>query len=86
MTSQTVVPSHLKLFFYRELRKANAEMLKYNRFKSIILGDFNATIGMDSKSSGAWDDTLGSNNSSIVKTNANGESFLKFCSEKSLKL
>ena len=66
-----------KTIFYRELRKANAEMLKYNRFKSINLGDFNATIGSDSKSSGAWDDILGSNNSSIVKTNANGESFPK---------
>ena len=61
-------------------------MLKYNRFKSINLGDFNATIGSDSKSSGAWDDILGSNNSSIVKTNANGESFLKFCSEKKFKI
>ena len=53
-------------------------MLKFNRFKSINLGDFNATIGMDSKSNVAWDDILGANNSSIVKTNANGELFLKF--------
>ena len=45
-------------------------MLQYNRFKSINLGDFNATIGMHSKRSGAWDDILGFNgfnNSSIVK-------------------
>ena len=41
---------------------------------------------MDSKSNGAWDDILGANNSSIVKTNANGEFFLKFCSEKKLKI
>ena len=75
-----------KTIFYRELRKANDEMLKYNRFKSILLGDLNATIGMDSKSSGAWDNILGSNNSSINKTNANGESFLKFCSEKKFKI
>ena len=75
-----------KTLFYRELRKANSDMLKFNRFKSINLGDFNATIGMDSKSNGAWDDILGSNNSSIVKTNANGELFLKFCSEKKLKI
>ena len=54
-------------------------MLKYNRFKSINLGDFNATIGMDSKQSGAWEDILGFNNSAIVNTNTNGESFLKFC-------
>ena len=36
-----------KTLFYRELRKANSNMLKFNRFKSINLGDFNATIGMD---------------------------------------
>ena len=53
-------------------------MLKFNRYKSIFLGDFNATIGMDSKNSGAWDSILGSNNSSVNKTNENGESFLKF--------
>ena len=79
-------PESSKTLFYRELRKANSDMLKFNRFKSINLGDFNATIGMDSKSNGAWDDILGANNSSIVKTNANGELFLKFCSEKKLKI
>ena len=61
-------------------------MLKYNRFKSIYLGDFNATIGMDSKTTGAWDDILGSNNSSRINTNTNGELFLKYCSEKKLKI
>ena len=60
-------------------------MLKFNRFESINLGGFDATIGMDSKSNGAWDDILGANNS-IVKRNANGELFLKFCSEKKLKI
>ena len=75
-----------KTIFYRELRKANDEMIKYNRFKSILLGDFNATIGMDAKNSGAWDDILGYNNSSINLTNDNGESFLKFCSEKQFKI
>lgn len=75
-----------KSLFYSKLRKANADMLKYNRFKSINLGDFNATVGMDSKRSGAWDDILGFNNSSIVSTNTNGESFLKFCSENKLKI
>jgi len=72
-----------KTIFYRELRKANDEMIKYNRFKSILLGDFNATIRMDSKTSGAWDDILGFNNSSINDTNANGESFLKFVQKES---
>ena len=48
-----------KTIFYRELRKANVEMLKYTRFKSINLGDFNATLGKDSKSSGAWMISLG---------------------------
>ena len=48
-------------------------MLKFNRFKSINLGDFNATMGMDSLSNGAWDNILGANTSSIVKPNANGE-------------
>ena len=75
-----------KSLFYSKLRKANTDMLKYNRFKSINLGDFNATIGMDSKQSGAWDDILGFNNSAIVNTNTNGESFLKFCSENKLKI
>ena len=75
-----------KSLFYSKLRKANSDMLKFNRFKSINLGDYNATIGMDSKSSGAWDDILGFNNSSIVSTNTNGESFLKFCSENKLNI
>ena len=75
-----------KTIFYRELRKANEEMLKFNRFKSIFLGDFNATIGMDSKNSGAWDNVLGSNNSSVNKTNENGETFLKFCSERKYRI
>ena len=75
-----------KTIFYRELRKANEEMLKFNRYKSIFLGDFNATIGMNSKNSGAWDDVLGANNSSENDTNGNGESFLKFCSEKKFRI
>ena len=41
---------------------------------------------MDAKTSGAWDDVLGYNNSSINMTNDNGESFLKFCSEKQFKI
>ena len=61
-------------------------MLTFNRFKSINLGDFNATIGMDSKDSGAWGNILGSNNSSLLKTNINGELFLKFRSEKKFKI
>ena len=75
-----------KTIFYRELRKASSEMLKYKRFKTISLGDFNATVGMDSKESGAWDEILGFNNSSLVKTNANGELFLKYCLENRLKI
>ena len=47
---------------------------------------FNATIGMDSKTYGDWDNILGSNNSSRVKTNTNRELFLKYCSEKKLKI
>ena len=66
--------------------KPNNDMLKYNRFKSINLGDFNASIGMDSKNSGAWDNVLGSNNSSHLETNSNGEAFLKFCSENNLRI
>jgi len=61
-------------------------MLKFNRYKSIFLGDFNATIGMNSKCCGAWDDILGANNSSENDTNGNGELFLKFCSEKKFKI
>ena len=36
-----------KSLFYSKLRKANSDMLKFNRFKSINRGDYNATIGMD---------------------------------------
>ena len=75
-----------KSHFYGKLRQANKDMLKFNRFKSINLGDFNASIGMDSKNSGAWDNVLGSNNSSNLETNGNGESFLKFCSENRLRI
>ena len=41
---------------------------------------------MDFKTYGDWDNILVSNNSSHVKTNTNGELFLKYCSEKKLKI
>ena len=75
-----------KEIFYRHLRKASTELLEFKRFKSVFLGDFNATVGMNSKLSGAWDNILGHNNSSLVDTNENGEQFLKFCSTYKLKI
>ena len=75
-----------KTLFYRELRKSRKEILKYTKFKPVLLGDFNATIGMNSKSSGAWDNILGSNNPDKLETNENGELFLKFCSESKMKI
>ena len=75
-----------KTIFYRELQKALSELKTFSKFKTILLGDFNATIGMNSKRSGAWDHVLGFNNSDTVFTNDNGEFFLKLCSEYKLKI
>ena len=61
-------------------------MLEFKRYKSIFLGDFSATIGTNSKLYGAWDNVLGSNNSSLIETNENGEQFLTFCSTQKLKI
>ena len=65
--------------FYVALSKAKHELDKTPRFKIIPLGDFNATISSDSKSSGAWDSVLGRNNSDRVTTNGNGDRLLKWC-------
>ena len=75
-----------KKVFYSALRKSQVDMSKFIKFKKVVLGDFNSTIGMQSKLSGAWDKVLGYNNSSLVETNENGENFLTFCFENNLKI
>ena len=75
-----------KDLFYRELYKTEIECNKSSKFKSIVLGDFNATIGMNSKLHGAWDKVLGFNNSDLIDTNDNGDRFLKFCLEHKLHI
>ena len=72
--------------FYAELRKTEKEITKTPKYKSVLLGDFNATIGMDSEDSGIWNYSLGSNNSNMVKTNNNGERFLTFASKYRYKI
>ena len=56
----------------------------HNRFKSIFLGDFNATVGMDSRNSGVWDGVLGFINSSNVKTNVSSSKLSIVFSEQSV--
>ena len=56
------------------------------KFKVIALGDFNATISSHSKTSGAWDNVLGHNNSDRVQTNDNGERLLSWYSKNKLKI
>ena len=48
--------------FYRALQKSQKELASFNKYENICMGDFNATIGMQSKFSGAWDNILGKNN------------------------
>lgn len=76
--TEVATPSS-KATFYCELRKAQAEMDKFKQLKSLLLGDFNSTIGHESKVSGGWDDCLGWNNSSLKRhtTNNNGEFLLQ---------
>ena len=72
--------------FYSEVCKALAVLKPHNKFKSIVLGDFNATIGMASKNSGGWDNVLGFNNSNRVETNDNGDRMLNMCSDHGLQI
>merc|ERR1712055_770384 len=74
--------------FQSELRKAIKCMDGFPKFKSFVVGDFNATIGHQSKMSGAWDDCLGWNNSGLNRhrTNDNGARLLKFASENKYRL
>ena len=75
-----------KQLFYNKLRKTINEISKCNKFKSIVIGDANATIGMNTKNNGHCDCILGSNNSNQVSTNENGSYLLNFCLEKKLKI
>jgi len=75
-----------KASFYAALTKAKLELDKTPKYKPIILGDWNATISSESKSSGAWDSILGHNNSDRVQTNENGERILAWCSKHRMKI
>ena len=80
-------PIASKQLFYRSLAKAKADLAKSApTFKLVTLGDFNATISLRSKDSGAWDSVLGSNNSDKVNTTDNGERFLAWCLEHQMKI
>ena len=57
--------------FYRAITKAIQALKKTPKFKIVSLGDFNATVSSQSKSSGAWDNVLGHNNPVRVTTNDN---------------
>ena len=75
-----------KSCFYRALVKAKTALEMTPKFKIITLGDFNATIASQSKTSGAWDSVLGHNNSDRVTTNDNGERLLSWCLKNQMKI
>ena len=72
--------------FYRAITKAIQALKKTPKFKIVSLGDFNATVSSQSKSSGAWDNVLGHNNPDRVTTNDNGERFLQWCLKNQMKI
>ena len=75
-----------KSCFYRALVKAKTALEMTPKFKIVTLGDFNATISSQSKTSGAWDSVLGHNNSDRVTTNDNGERLLSWCLKNQMKI
>ena len=75
-----------KNVFYTALNKTKAELDQNPSFKSITLGDFNASISSKSKDSGSWDSVLGHNNSDRIDTNGNGERLLKWCLRNKMKI
>ena len=75
-----------KLSFYKALSKAKSALGKTPKFKLVTLGDFNATISSQSKTSGDWDSVLGHNNSDRVVTNDNGERFLTWCYQNQMRI
>ena len=78
-----------KLYFTTNFEKTRTEVLQKSKFKLVLLGEFNATIGMKSKVSGAWDNILGSNNHDLsvykLEINEDDELLPKFCSESKMK-
>ena len=68
--------------FYPALSKANKKLDETPKFKTIVLGDFNATISSQRKASGAWDAVLRHNNSDRIETTGNGERLLAWCKKK----
>ena len=75
-----------KTSFYSALTKAKLELDKSPKYKPIVLGDWNATISAESKTSGAWDSIMGYNNPDRVQTNGNGERMLAWCSKHRMKI
>ena len=75
-----------KLSFYSALSKAKKKLDETPKFKTIVLGDFNATISTQSKESGVWDAVLGHNNSDRMDTTGNGEKLLAWCLKAKMKI
>ena len=75
-----------KLGFYSALSKAKKKLDETPKFKTIVLGDFNATISSQSKASGVWDAVLGHNNSDRIETTGNGEKLLAWCLKTKMKI
>ena len=75
-----------KLGFYSALSKAKKKLDETPKFKTIVLGDFNATISSRSKASGVWDAILGHNNSGRIETTGNGEKLLAWCLKTKMKI
>ena len=75
-----------KSTFYSSLNKAKKELDKKPKYKSVTIGDFNATISSQSKESGAWEPILGHNNSDRIETNGNDERMLAWCLQNNVKI
>ena len=84
--TNTNVAETSKATFYRELSRAKTEFNVHSKYKLVTLDDLNATIGLDSKESGAWDSVLGHNYSDRVETNNNGERLLSWCARNHMVL
>ena len=75
-----------KLSFYSALSKAKKKLDETPKFKTIVLGDFNATISSQSKASVVWDAVLGHNNSDRIEITGNGEKLLAWCLKTKMKI
>ena len=68
--------------FYRTLETCLTDMDTFKKFKSVVLGDFNAIVGSDAAH--RLGSSCGTNNSNVRDTNDNGLRFLQFCRHRGL--